>query len=117
MFNSTVSFLLVSCQVRCLCADTGTQYWQYLAFTLFTAGCALAPAAEGFIIMRFIAGVFGSSTLTVAGGILADIWADEQRGVALIFFASAPLFGPSLGPIVGGYLGEAVGWRWVLGLL
>ncbi|KFA80361.1 hypothetical protein S40288_10008 [Stachybotrys chartarum IBT 40288] len=83
----------------------------YLVFTLLTAGCALAPNIEGLIIMRFLAGAFGSSPLTIAGGILADIWPNEERGLAMIFFSSAPLFGPSLGPITGGFVGEQGGWR------
>jgi len=29
----------------------------------------------------------------------------------------APFLGPSIGPIVGGFLGEAEGWRWVEGLM
>ncbi|KFA55585.1 hypothetical protein S40293_09223 [Stachybotrys chartarum IBT 40293] len=89
----------------------------YLGFTLLTAGCALAPNIEGLIIMRFLAGAFGSSPLTIAGGILADIWPNEERGLAMIFFSSAPLFGPSLGPIIGGFVGEQGGWRWVQGFL
>lgn len=32
-------------------------------------------------------------------------------------FAAAPFMGPTLGPIVGGFLGEAKGWRWVEGLM
>ncbi|KAI1299716.1 major facilitator superfamily domain-containing protein [Xylaria venustula] len=86
----------------------------YLAFTLFTVGCSLAPTIQGLVIMRFLAGAFGSSPLTIAGGILADIWPKEQRGLAMIFFSSAPLFGPSLGPVIGGFIGKAAGWRWVL---
>ncbi|KAM0812443.1 putative Major facilitator superfamily (MFS) profile domain-containing protein [Seiridium cardinale] len=89
----------------------------YLAFTLFTAGCAAAPNVEGLVVMRFLAGAFGSSPLTIAGGVLADIWPVEQRGLAMIFFSSAPLFGPALGPVVGGFLGENAGWRWVQGFL
>jgi MFS family permease len=94
-----------------------TNTYQYLAFTLLTAGCAAAPTIQGLVIMRFLAGAFGSSPLTIAGGILADIWPNEQRGLAMIFFSSAPLFGPSLGPVIGGFIGEAAGWRWVQGFL
>lgn len=32
-------------------------------------------------------------------------------------FAAAPFLGPTLGPIVGGFLGETEGWRWVEGLM
>lgn len=67
--------------------------------------------------MRFFAGMFGSSPLTNAGGVVADIWPARQRGLALVAFSSAPLFGPVLGPIIGGFIGEKYGWRWVQGFL
>ena len=41
----------------------------------------------------------------------------SQRGLAMSVFAAAPFMGPTLGPIVGGFLGEAEGWRWVEGLM
>ena len=41
----------------------------------------------------------------------------SQRGLAMSVFAAAPFMGPTLGPIVGGFLGETEGWRWVEGLM
>jgi MFS family permease len=69
------------------------------------------------IILRFLAGSFGSSPLTNAGGVIADMFPAKQRGMAMSLFASAPFLGPVLGPIIGGFLGMTKGWRWVLGFL
>ena len=41
----------------------------------------------------------------------------SQRGLAMSVFAAAPFMGPTLGPIVGGFVGETEGWRWVEGLM
>ena len=30
-------------------------------------------------------------------------------------FAVAPFMGPTLGPIVGGFVDETIGWRWLVG--
>jgi len=35
----------------------------------------------------------------------------------MAIFASAPFLGPAVGPIVGGFLGETGGWRWVAALI
>ncbi|GLC70796.1 MFS siderochrome iron transporter 1 [Pleodorina starrii] len=86
----------------------------YAGLTAFSAGCALAPNMSALIVLRFFAGAFGSSPLTNAGGILADMFTAEQRGLAMSFFAVAPFMGPVIGPIVGGFTGQAVGWRWVM---
>ncbi|KAL5334664.1 major facilitator superfamily domain-containing protein [Aspergillus crustosus] len=89
----------------------------YLAFTAFNCGCAGAQNAWTLIILRFFAGSFGSSPLTNAGGVIADMFPARQRGVAMSLFASAPFLGPVLGPIIGGFLGMNAGWRWVMGFL
>lgn len=41
----------------------------------------------------------------------------SERGLATALFATAPFLGPSIGPIAGGFLGQAGGWRWVEGLM
>ncbi|QIW99200.1 hypothetical protein AMS68_004718 [Peltaster fructicola] len=92
---------------------TGT----YLALTAFNAGAAGSQNIQTLIILRFFAGAFGSSPLTNSGGVIADMFASKQRGLAMAIFAAAPFLGPVIGPIVGGFVGETVGWRWVQGVM
>ncbi|KAH9883905.1 major facilitator superfamily transporter [Xylariomycetidae sp. FL2044] len=89
----------------------------YMALTAFNAGAAGAQNIQTLIILRFFAGTFGSSPLTNAGGVIADMFLAKQRGLATAIFATAPFLGPSIGPIVGGFLGQSAGWRWVEGLM
>ncbi|PKS08528.1 hypothetical protein jhhlp_004913 [Lomentospora prolificans] len=89
----------------------------YAALTAFNAGCAGANSAATLMVLRFFAGSFGSSPLTNAGGVIADMFPAAQRGLAMSIFAAAPFLGPVLGPITGGFLGAAAGWRWVMGYL
>ncbi|KAE8350542.1 major facilitator superfamily domain-containing protein [Aspergillus coremiiformis] len=89
----------------------------YGAFAVFCAGAATAQNSWTLIILRFCAGSCGSSPMTNAGGVIADIFPAEQRGLATSLFAGAPFLGPTLGPIIGGFLGENAGWRWVQGCL
>lgn len=89
----------------------------YLALAAFSAGAAGAPSMGALIVLRFFAGAFGSSPLTNAGGVIADLFSAKERGMAGAMFSMAPFLGPALGPIAGGFLGEAAGWRWVEGLI
>ncbi|KAE8150969.1 major facilitator superfamily domain-containing protein [Aspergillus avenaceus] len=89
----------------------------YGALAFFCAGAAGSQNPWTLIVLRFFAGSFGSSPLTNAGGVIADIFPAEQRGLATSLFAGAPFLGPTLGPIIGGFLGENAGWRWVQGFL
>ena len=43
-------------------------------FVVFQIGCALSHNIETFIICRFFVGMFGSPALTVAGGVMHDLW-------------------------------------------
>ncbi|CCE30954.1 probable mfs-multidrug-resistance transporter [Claviceps purpurea 20.1] len=88
----------------------------YLALTAFNAASASAPNATALLVLRFMAGAWGSSPLTNAGGVVADLFTARQRGMATCAFALAPFLGPTLGPIVGGFVAEAAGWRWVMRL-
>jgi MFS family permease len=89
----------------------------YGVLTVLCAGAAGSQNIQTLIALRAFAGAFGSSPLTNAGGVIADLFAAEQRGLATAFFAAAPFLGPTLGPIVGGFLGETGGWRWIIGLM
>lgn len=89
----------------------------YGMLTAFNAGAAGAQNIQSLIILRFFAGAFGSSPLTNAGGVIADMFSAKERGLAITLFAAAPFMGPVLGPIVGGFVGESVGWRWVEGVM
>ncbi|KAI0598589.1 major facilitator superfamily transporter [Biscogniauxia sp. FL1348] len=89
----------------------------YMALTAFNAGAAGARNIETLIVLRFFAGTFGSSPLTNSGGVIADMFSARERGLATAIFATAPFLGPSIGPIAGGFLGQAGGWRWIEGLM
>lgn len=69
----------------------------FTALTAFNAGSAGAQNIETLIILRFFAGAFGSSPLTNAGGVIADLFSPAERGVAAAIFATAPFLGPTIG--------------------
>jgi multidrug resistance protein len=89
----------------------------YAVLTAFNAGAAGSQNIESLVIMRFLAGTFGASPLTNAGGVIADMFPANQRGLGLSVFAAAPFLGPVIGPVVGGFVGETEGWRWVEGIM
>ncbi|KAJ5279717.1 hypothetical protein N7478_005089 [Penicillium angulare] len=86
-------------------------------FVLFQIGCALAPNTSALIVFRALTGMGGSACLTTGSGVVADMFAPEQRGLAMSFYSFGPLFGPVLGPVCGGFIAENAGWRWVFWIL
>ncbi|CAK5282450.1 unnamed protein product [Mycena citricolor] len=83
-------------------------------YVVFNIPCALATNIQTLLICRFLCGFFASAPLTLAGGTISDIWDNNERGLAIAFFAAAPYGGPVLGPIVGGFVGQSIGWRWIM---
>jgi MFS family permease len=71
----------------------------YAMLTFFNAGAAGSQNIQTLIILRFFAGAFGSSPLTNAGGVIADMFDAKSRGLALTIFAAAPFLGPVIGPV------------------
>lgn len=84
-----------------------------LAAVIFIIPCAVATNIETLLICRAIDGIAFSAPMTLVGGTLADLWKTEERGVPMAAFSAAPFIGPAIGPLVGGFLSDASGWRWL----
>ncbi|KAH8808662.1 major facilitator superfamily domain-containing protein [Xylogone sp. PMI_703] len=98
----------------------GRRYPFLISFVIYTMWMAVTCAAKNIgtvIVFRFFAGVFGSSSLVIPGGEIADMFPAEIRGLGIAVFCAAPFLGPSVGPLIGGFLGDSGGWKWVIGFL
>jgi MFS family permease len=84
-----------------------------ILFVAFSIGAALPTSFGMFIAFRFLSGFAGSAPVTVGGGTIADVFEPTERGKATSIYALGPIVGPVIAPIAGGYLVQAVGWRWI----
>ncbi|EPT00293.1 hypothetical protein FOMPIDRAFT_55404 [Fomitopsis schrenkii] len=94
----------------------------YLVSTsLCTVGCiaaALSKTIDVLLSMRCLQAIGVSAVLSVATPTLADLYEPAQRGTMVgIGSVCAVVLGPLLGPIVGGGLTQAFGWRAVFWFL
>ena len=83
-------------------------------YMIFVMASGLAPNIGAQLAFRFLAGFFGSTPLTCAGGSISDLWSPLERVYAFPVFANAAFMGPICGPVVGGFIGGSslVSWRW-----
>ncbi|KAM0244424.1 hypothetical protein ACHAP5_006226 [Fusarium lateritium] len=86
-------------------------------FVVWQIACAFAPNIDALIVFRFFAGIGGVGCVTLGGGVVADLFPVQQRGLATSIWSMGPFFGPVVGPICGGFIGESIGWRWVYRIL
>ncbi|KAF4973877.1 hypothetical protein FZEAL_9166 [Fusarium zealandicum] len=82
-------------------------------FCAWLVGCALAPSLDTLIFFRFMCGLGGSASQTVGGAIVADLFPVSERGRAMTIWMLGTMIGPSTGPVVGGFVADTIGWRWV----
>jgi multidrug resistance protein len=81
----------------------------YLAWNI---GCGFAQNSGQLMAFRFLSGLGGSTPLAIGGGLLSDCFYPEQRGRAISIYSLAPLLGPAIGPIAGGFIAQDTTWRW-----
>lgn len=77
----------------------------------------MAPNLSSLIVFRFLTGIGGSGCACLGGGVIADLFYEHRRGVATSFWTFAPISGPIIGPICGGFIAQRLGWRWVFWVL
>lgn len=82
-------------------------------FLIFIMAAALAPNLHSHLIFRFLAGFFGSTPLSCAGGTVADLWNPVQKTYAFPAYAIPSFLGPMAGQIIGSYIPNNLGWRWL----
>ncbi|KAK2882506.1 hypothetical protein FQN49_000272 [Arthroderma sp. PD_2] len=81
-------------------------------FLIFNVACGLANNLSSLIVFRLLAGIAGSCPVTLGTGSIADMVPQEKRAGAMAAYVIGAVLGPSVGPIVGGYLTPVAGWRW-----
>lgn len=87
-----------------------------LGFAIFTAAslyCGWATTLEELIVVRALQGVGGGLLGANSMTVLVKSVPLDKRARAIGYFTTAQAVGVSAGPIVGGFLLDALGWRWI----
>jgi EmrB/QacA subfamily drug resistance transporter len=80
-------------------------------FSLGTLGSALAWDWSSLILFRILTGAGGGMIPPLSMAIFYQIFPPNQRGMALGLSLMGWSIGPSIGPLMGGYLLEFASWR------
>ncbi|KAI5210893.1 MFS general substrate transporter [Aureobasidium subglaciale] len=81
-------------------------------FVILILPCALAQNIESILVPRFFAAFAAASLVSNAPGSINDIVVEEYRALAFSIWSIGPLNGPVVGPIIGGFTFQYLGWRW-----
>lgn len=89
----------------------GVYHATNIIFTISTLASARSPNLMTLIVLRFVAGCAASAPNSVGAGTMADIVPLQFRGKVMSVAVVAPLLGLAVGPMIGGPLVDAYGWR------
>lgn len=84
----------------------------FISYFAFTFLCAFAPNFGALLVGRFFTGTLASAALSNSPGVLVDIWGPYERGNAMALFSVMTFIGPSLGPVISGFMQLKENWRW-----
>ncbi|MDQ8729941.1 MFS transporter [Bradyrhizobium sp. LHD-71] len=82
-----------------------------IGFALTSLACALATSAVWLIVARLAQGAAAALLTPASLAIIGAAYRGEKRGSAIGTWAAAGALTTALGPPLGGWLVDAVGWR------
>jgi EmrB/QacA subfamily drug resistance transporter len=84
-----------------------------IGFVAASALCGVAQDMNQLIIFRIIQGLFGGMLFASAFTVLGDIYTPAERARIQGLFGAVFGLSSIIGPVVGGFLTDNLGWRWV----
>jgi len=82
-------------------------------FTLASLLCGAAPNLGALIFFRILQGAAGGALIPISQAILMETFPPSQRGMAMAIFGVGAMFGPIVGPALGGWITDNMNWRWI----
>ncbi|MBV5304599.1 MAG: DHA2 family efflux MFS transporter permease subunit [Chlorobium sp.] len=83
-----------------------------LLFTVASLLCGMATDIWALVFFRFLQGIGGGALLPTSQAILYETYRPEERGKATGIFSMGLVLGPTIGPLLGGYLVDYFSWEW-----
>lgn len=94
----------------------GRKVYLILSIAVFTASsflCGIAWSLESLIFFRILQGVGGGGLQPLSQAILLESFPKKQHGMAMAVFGIGILFGPIIGPLLGGWISDNWSWQWI----
>lgn len=86
-------------------------------FVIASVATALAPDLTTLVAARVVQAIGVSATMSIGRAIVRDCFASERMAQVYAYVGTALAIGPILGPIFGGVIEVAAGWRTVFGFI
>jgi len=82
-------------------------------FTFSSFMCGSSRSLGSLIFFRIIQGIGGGGMQPLAQAILLETFPPQQRGIAMAIYGIGIMFGPIIGPLLGGWITDNWSWPWI----
>lgn len=117
MQQSVALYLALSAALQIVIGPISDRYgrrrvliWSLVLFLLATLGTLLAPNASVFLIFRMAQAVIAAG-MVLSRAVVRDMVADAQAASMIGYVTMGMSLVPMIGPVIGGVLDDAFGWR------
>ncbi len=82
-------------------------------FAVTSVWCGAAADSSQLIVARAAQGIGGALLVPGSLSMISATFSEEQRGRAFGIWSASTALAMALGPVLGGWLVDAVSWRWI----
>ncbi len=82
-------------------------------FTLSSLLCGSAWNLQSLVFFRVLQGIGGGALQPLSQSILLETFPPAQHGMAMAIFGIGIMFGPIVGPLLGGWITDNWSWHWI----
>jgi len=94
----------------------GRKRYLLASVALFTASsfmCGSAKTLSTLVFFRVIQGIGGGGLQPLSQAILLETFPPKEHGIAMAMFGIGIMFGPIVGPVLGGWITDNWSWNWI----
>jgi DHA2 family multidrug resistance protein len=82
-------------------------------FTISSFLCGSAWSLQSLVVFRILQGIGGGALQPLSQSILLETFPPRQHGIAMAAFGVGIMFGPIVGPLLGGWITDNWSWHWI----
>jgi DHA2 family multidrug resistance protein len=102
-----------------LSAQLGRKFYYTSCIILFTAAsvaCGLSTSLGMLVFFRILQGLAGGALLPTSQALIFESFPKEKAGTASAIYGMSVMVGPTIGPVLGGFLTDHFGWRMIFNI-